>query len=159
MTRRRGAGGFTLMELLTTVVIMGVLTAIGVPSYNSLIVGQQVRNASFDLSSALLFARSEATKRGLNVTIAATDGANWRNGWQITDSALPTPNVLQRQSAYSARQIAITEPNYTSIVFNKLGRITIAGANPRFSVTSVSGSGSVTRCVMLDSSGRVNSSC
>lgn len=157
--------GFTLIELLTTVVILGILAGFAGPSFYSLIVGQQVRNASFDLSSTLVYTRDEATKRNANVRIIAT-ASDWSSGWQVLNAS---GNVLQTQSAPT--KVTITSNATTSgtcatpcVVFNSTGRVatsnvTTDGKSPSFKLVNQSGTpGSVTRCVLLDSSGRVNTS-
>lgn len=160
---RFAVSGFTLIEALTTIVIIGVLAGLAVPSFSRLIDNQRVRNASFDLSSALLFAREEATKRNANVTIKATSNAsnNWQSGWQITYNNGGGDVVLQNQSAYTNVTISANNSNYSSIVFGHSGRVSNMSGNttPSFMLTSVGGSGHTTRCLLVDASGRVNVTC
>ena len=80
---RRVAAGFTLAELMIAIAVLGIILGIAVPSMQSFILNQRVRSASFDLTSDFLFARSEATKRNANVTIAA-NGGSWQNGWIVS---------------------------------------------------------------------------
>jgi type IV fimbrial biogenesis protein FimT len=159
------AEGFTLIELLTTVVILGIIAGLAGPSFYSLIVGQQVRSASFDLSSTLVYTRDEATKRNANVRIIAL-ASDWNSGWQVLNAS---GNVLQNQSAPT--KVTITSNAATSgacatpcVVFNSTGRIATSNATtdgnpPSFKLVNQSGTpGSVTRCVLLDSSGRISTS-
>lgn len=144
-------GGFTLIEAMVALFILSILLGVGVPSFRSLVASQQVRNASFDLSSAMLYARAEATKRSANVTIAAVSN-NWANGWQISAGG----TVLQTQNALSDVAVASA---YTSVVFNKNGRVAnfVSGQPIRFGLTQAGG-GSITRCLRIDSNGRVDPS-
>ena len=50
--------GFTMIELLITLTITGILAATAIPSYNSMVAGQRIKTASFDLMSALILTRS-----------------------------------------------------------------------------------------------------
>lgn len=76
------------MELLITLVIIGVLLTVGVPSLKSFMQGSQLVASTNELHSALHFARSESVRANANVTIcssddgvACSDSANWRDGW------------------------------------------------------------------------------
>lgn len=147
------SAGFTLLEAMVTLVILSILVGIGVPSFRALIVNQQVRGASFDLSTTLLYARAEAARRASNVTVAAIDN-DWRKGWQITAGGA----VLQRHEALKDVDVAT---NYSSIVFNRSGRVGnfVAGQLPQFTLTSATDGDSVERCLRIDPSGRVGSTC
>lgn len=88
---KKGVRGFTLVELLVVLSLLGVLTALAVPSFQSLLLGRRVQAAVDALASDLRFARSEAIKRSARVTICASlDGATcqgagalWKNGWIV----------------------------------------------------------------------------
>src|ERR1051325_11253135 len=89
-TLARPSAGFTLIEMVITVTLLGVLLAIAVPSFQQLILNQGVKSAAFDAFSALEYARSEAIKRpGETVTLkagATSDGA-WSTGWRLLNGA------------------------------------------------------------------------
>lgn len=81
--------GFTLVELLVTVVVLGILTAIAVPGFQSWIQSSRTLTVTDELNTAIQLARSEALKRRKNVIIcranaafnACEDGADWSSGW------------------------------------------------------------------------------
>jgi type IV fimbrial biogenesis protein FimT len=79
--------GFTLTELMITVSIAGILTALAMPSFISTIRSNQLTTYSNELVAAFNFARSEAIKRGRQVTITregvATDSQVWEAGWWV----------------------------------------------------------------------------
>lgn len=90
---RRQARGFTIIEVMVVVAILGVLAALAAPSFGPLIERWRVRDAAESLQSTLFYARSEAIKRGGNVTLLRTPNGNgctnatattqWGCGWIV----------------------------------------------------------------------------
>jgi len=66
--------GFTLVELLVTLVVAGLLLAVAVPSFNRLMVSSRLTTFANELVGRLALARTEAVKRGYTVQFN-TDGA------------------------------------------------------------------------------------
>lgn len=140
--------GFTAVELLVTIGILGILVAMAAPSFTSLMERWRVRQASEALQSTLYMARSEAIKRGGNVVIqklpsgtngctGATSNADWDCGWYVChdtnrdgdcDSNEP---VLQRFDAAPNVQISRTGGAAT-IKLDRWG--TVDGSYPGFSL-------------------------
>ena len=91
--------GFTLVELLITIVIVGVLLAVGIPSLKTFMKGNQLVASTNELISAFNVARSEAIKRNGSVTVcesangtACTDPVTgrWEDGWIVFVGAVGT---------------------------------------------------------------------
>lgn len=79
---KTGTRGFTLVELMVCVAVLGVVLGIAVPSFRQFIHGQQMVGTTNTLHAALLLARSESIKRRLPVLVDNGDG-DWTSGWRI----------------------------------------------------------------------------
>lgn len=61
--------GFSLIELMTTLVVAGVLLAVAVPSFNQMMVNSRITAQANDFVGAINFARSEAIKRNTTLVL------------------------------------------------------------------------------------------
>ncbi|MCX7098668.1 MAG: GspH/FimT family pseudopilin [Methylococcales bacterium] len=77
--------GFTLIELLVTLAIAGVLIHVAIPSFTATIASNQAIVNANKLVSAYNLARSEAIKRGQQVTVRRVGllGRHWEAGWNV----------------------------------------------------------------------------
>lgn len=74
--------GFTLIEAMLVLGLLSVLLGIAVPAARQMINGQQLRQASIDLSMALILARQESIMRRQPVVLDNEDG-EWSSGWLV----------------------------------------------------------------------------
>jgi type IV fimbrial biogenesis protein FimT len=149
----RVSSGFTLIELIVTLSVIGVLLAISAPGMRQLTLNQGAKTAAFDLFSALVYARSEAIKRpGETVTLqpVSASGGQWVSGFYVRDGAGD-----KLRSWTVASSITVADKNstpVTSISFGKDGRLTVT---PKLEVNlSSSVSGVSPRCIRVDLTGR-----
>ena len=80
--------GLTLIELLVTVAVVGIMLAVGVPAFQRITEENRQVSTINSLAGGLNLARSEAVKQGRAVTVCASaDGiacsgsTDWTNGW------------------------------------------------------------------------------
>jgi type IV fimbrial biogenesis protein FimT len=140
---RAAQKGFTLIELMVTVVVLAVLMAVGIPSFRSFTATQRVKSVASDLTTALMLARSEAIKRNTNVTIAPVTADTWTSGWTV--SIVSTSTTVQRQEALSGVTISGAP---STVVYASTGR---TASSPNY--FEVTGTDSTVRCVKVDASG------
>ena len=71
--------GFTLLELVVALTIMGMLLMLGMPSFTTFLRNSEVRSTAESISNGLRAARSEATRlnRPVSFTLAAGTDASW----------------------------------------------------------------------------------
>jgi type IV fimbrial biogenesis protein FimT len=85
--------GFTLIELMVTIMVMAITLTLAVPSFQQAINSNRVITQANDLLASLSSARSEAVKRGFQVTVCKANIAanpnqcdttvNWESGWIV----------------------------------------------------------------------------
>ena len=83
--------GFTLYELLVTVMVAGVIIGFGLPNLRQFQLNNRMVAASNDLLAVFSMARTEAIKRKTNVTVCTADSTDatpdcdptivWHQGW------------------------------------------------------------------------------
>ena len=136
--------GFTIIELIVVVAILGIILAIATPSFQQMIANQRISSTTSTLQSALMLARSEALKRNANVSFAPTTPNQWESGWNTT---LTDGTVLSTYAAIATVSISSTA---SSIVFQGSGRVS-GGSVRSFQVSAANTS--LIKCVAIDLTG------
>ena len=132
LTRGPTQRGFTLVELMVTLALMGVTLAFAVPAFGQLSANYRVRAAGESLLSALHLARAEAVRRNAPVTFTLV---GTRAGWSVTDGA---GTVIRSRSDSDKATLAVAASNAaSSVTFLPTGLVATTGTRiSQLSVTS-----------------------
>lgn len=145
-SQRKGASGFTLLELMVVVAILGIAAAIAVPSFKSTISRNQLISHAQEVAGIVAYARSEASKAtGGSVTLCTSNNINeanpscsddedsWGAGWIVFSN-----DALLRVGQASTGNLSISSSGFTDgrIVFDDTGA---PGATGTFTVCDDSG--------------------
>lgn len=125
------AKGFTLVELMTVIVILAILTAIAFPSFQSSLRSNRVATTSNELMASLALARSEAIRAGSAGICASENGEecatseDWNEGWLVwTDNGNQAKDegepVVRHIQAHSKLLVTASEG---TMIFDARGRI------------------------------------
>ncbi len=174
MNSRPKQTGVTLIELLAVISMAAILMAIGVPSYKYVTVSNRVSGEINSLLGDLQYARYEAVKEGLPVTVcpaAATattcaGGTTWGGvsggvsiGWIVLSNPAAsggTAAVLRRQLPFSSANSNDTLVSSVagSIQFNREGFASaLSGTGVKFTLNDPTSTSSFKRCLQVGLSG------
>ncbi|WNW11955.1 GspH/FimT family pseudopilin [Pseudomonas sp. DTU_2021_1001937_2_SI_NGA_ILE_001] len=153
---RHHAKAFTLVELLVTVSLVGILAAIAIPSFSSSIQNNRAETEVSELQRALNYTRLEAINRGITLRIAPVSGSDWTTALQVTDPT-NSNNPAIRNFLDMSSGAAINTGNVAAIDFNNLGGV----SSPANAVTMTYTRGSITRTLTVCLTGRIvlNGNC
>lgn len=141
-TPRHAQRGFTIVELMVTIVLFSILMALAMPSFSTWIRNNKIRTVSDSLQSGLRNAQSEALRRSrqtvfsltndkpVSATYTATaDGTNWGVNTVAATGMTGDPSVFVQSGVLTdvGSGVQITGP--AAICFNAIGRM-VANASP-----------------------------
>ena len=142
--------GFSLMELMIVLAIMGIVSAIAAPNYMNYMAERRLKGAARMVMSDLMLARQKAVSQNHEFKI-------FFNGDQITYTILDDTNNNGTADTGEATEVRKIRNDYYDVAFT-------ASANPIFYPRGTAGGTTVTlnsartgtsKCVMVGLTGRV----
>lgn len=124
MSAFRTQRGFSVIELLVVVALIGILTMLSMPMYRQWLQNSQLRASAESILAGLQAARSEA------VRLNDAQGVRFRlvgNAWVVERVSAPLPVFMQGGGADLAENAVVTpDTGVTEVVFTPLGQTTLA---------------------------------
>lgn len=146
MLKRPHSGGFTLIEMMIGLAVMGILLSIALPAFNQFLQNTKIRNAAESTITGLNLARAEALRRNSIVRFtlvsdltsgctASGSSASWvvsladpAGACDQAPSDTTAPRIVQKKSGLEATAgvvLATTGGNFVS--YTGLGRLPSTG--------------------------------
>jgi type IV fimbrial biogenesis protein FimT len=164
----RSERGFTLLELMVAITVLGILLGLAIPSFRETIESNRIVAQNNEFVGSLHYARSEAIKRSDTVSLCpSTNGTscatstNWSTGWIIftdlnANGALNSgiDTLLQARPA-TTDNITIGSTTFSFLRFSSSGMLvgTTAGT---FSLLKTGCTGLKAREIGVSVTGRVS---
>ncbi|WP_425195924.1 GspH/FimT family pseudopilin [Polaromonas sp.] len=179
---RRSSSGFTIIELMVAIVVLGVILAFGLPNLREFLVRNQVGTITSEFASDIARARVEAISRNNCVTICMSSntanaltggtptcagaGTNWQAGWIVfsNPSCSPTQDdpttvnstlIAVRQAGADSFTLTPASGTLRRLIFDSRGLAALTQETFTLSYTPEAVGSPHYRTICLSTAGRV----
>ncbi|HSI44464.1 MAG TPA: GspH/FimT family pseudopilin [Methylotenera sp.] len=130
--------GVTLIELIVGIAIISIITSIAVPSFQSMLLNSQIRNAAESVANGLQKARGEAVSRNTNVTFVLGAAATGTQSSWTVNVVNPASTIASRDSSEGSVNVTRTAlpATATTVTFNNLGGV-VANADATATLSQI----------------------
>lgn len=134
--------GFTLVELMVILGVVGITVAFGLPRISGMLENNRVAAGLNNLSAHLSYARSEAVNRSQPVMVTPLVPGNWATGWVVfvdlnnntvvdageelkivNDLNLPGTNITSLGNAVTYNQLGVATADTFTLTSPNMNRI------------------------------------
>lgn len=159
-------GGFSFVELMVVIAIIGIAAGVAVPSIRDFMRLSEVTAAGAEMVTALSTARNEAMKFGNNVGIRPQAGQGWCALYVVDVASVPSCDLtspanttvrLWDQKARVAYSIVVTAASsgVDTIIFNRSGRLHSTQSAGCVQVSAIDNS-ALRRCIRVNAGGGIS---
>ncbi|EKF74489.1 pilus biogenesis protein [Alcanivorax hongdengensis A-11-3] len=99
--------GFTLIELMITLLIAGVILSFAIPAFDNVTANNALRSTAADLITALNTARVQSVSLRDTVQVQPQSGTDWGSGWKLSYSNAGSPE--QEKSFTPRGGVSVTQ--------------------------------------------------
>jgi len=151
----KSANGFTLVELMVTIAVAGILTMIALPSLNDFLVRMRVDNEVIEIQRLLLTARNAAINSGQNASLcplAANDTCQNTTNWTGRIGVVSSDGLIKVKSAIKTGDQLIFA--FSNVTYNAAGQLGFFNGNSSTFSYCPKGNADYSRGVEVTISGR-----
>lgn len=152
--------GFTLIELMITLALLGIILGLAMPAVTDFAIKQRVSSQANEMMLSLAFARSEALKLNQDVRVIPRTGTatGWSDGWCVGPATINNCNHADVLRVFSAANgVRITSSGIANppvLVFRRDGTTNQGNAAIVITSPNLKATGESARCVTLSLQGR-----
>ena len=110
--------GVTLIEILTAVTILAILTVVAAPSFDAVRNRARLRGVADNLYADLQYARSEAVQRNSMISVSFSPGATWcygiHQGAAACDCTVANSCSIKTVLSTSAPNVTLADASFSS---------------------------------------------
>ncbi len=121
---RAAQSGITLIEIMVSIAIVGILFAMGLPAYSTWIQNTQIRTAAESILNGLQTAKNEAIRRNVAMQFKLDNAPTTQ--WRVNPFLDPDGTPIQLRAAEEGSPNATVTPtpgDANTVTFSALGRI------------------------------------
>ncbi len=131
------SAGFTLIELMMVVVLLGIVASVGFPYFRTMLINSQIRNATESVVNGLQKARAEAVARNTNVSFTLGAGSSWTVSVVNPASTIESRNSSEGSAIVTLNAVASDATAATTVTFNNWGGVVANAVAPLLPVAKI----------------------